>query len=248
MAIRRGVTGINVSFKKLVAHCIIRTLLASAIAFVLYASFTSISVGMLTKEIGYTVLYSEDGEYYDEVYNHYLADGEDTKIAQYETDERYYKTPIRSSLTQGQKSIVMWLAQALSLIVWFAMIYGIMWSAGDSDANKAELGHAKRDKLKGIKAALAAELPFVLAFLVLVVTKAVGVWSGFLTVYEVLNYYSFAINNLFIPYALDNWGALFGLLLGFLPLPLFAAFGYLMGQKHIIFKEKILYQKEQKNG
>lgn len=248
MAVKRGVTGINVSFKKLVVHCIIRTLLASAIAFVLYASFTSISVGMLTKEIGYTVLYSEDGEYYDEVYDHYFADGKDEKISQYETDTRYYKTPIRSSLNEKQKSTVMWFAQILSGLIWYAMIYGIMWSAGDSDANKAELGHAKRDNLKGIKAALAAELPFALAFLILVVTKALGVWSGFLTIYEVLNYYSFAINNMFIPFVFDNWGAVFGLLLGFLPLPLFAAFGYLMGQKHIIFKEKILYQKERKNG
>lgn len=246
MAVKRGVTGINVSFKKLVMHCIIRTLLASVLSFILYASFSSIAVGMFTKEIGYTVLYSEDEQSYDTVYEHYYKDGEDKKLAKYEKDTRYYKTPIRSSLDEEKKAIVMWITQIISALVWFATIYGIMWSAGDSDANKSELGDKKRDRLKGLKAALCAEIPFFALFLAVVITQAAGVGKGLLTVYEILTYYCFTINNLFLP--LESFGEVFGLVLGFIPLPLFSAFGYLMGEKHIVFRDKIMYKKEQNNG
>lgn len=246
MAVKRGVTGINVSFKKLVVHCIIRTLLASIMAFLLYASFSSIAVGIYTEEIGYTVLYSEDEQSYDTVYEHYYKDGKDTRLAKYEKDTRYYKTPIRSTLDEKKQNSVMWITQIISALVWFATIYGIMWSAGDSDANKSELGDSKRDRLKGVKAALCAEIPFFALFLAVAVTEIIGKGKGVLTVYEILTYYGFTLNNLFLP--IQNVGNVFGLLLGFIPLPLFAAFGYLMGEKHIVIRDKILYKKEQNNG
>lgn len=246
MAVKRGVTGINVSFKKLVAHCIIRTVLASIMAFILYASFSSIAVGMYTEEIGYTVLYSEDKQSYDTVYEHYYKDGEDKNLAKYEKDTRYYKTPIRSSLDDKKKQGVMWIAQIVSALVWFATIYSIMWSAGDSDANKAEFGDSKRDRLKGVKAALCAEIPFFVLFLMVALSEVIGKGKTIETVYEIFTYYSFTINNLFLP--IQSITDVFGLLLGFLPLPLFAAFGYLMGEKHIVIRDKILYKKEQNNG
>lgn len=246
MAVKRGVTGINVSFKKLVAHCIIRTVLASIMAFILYASFSSIAVGMYTEEIGYTVLYSEDEQSYDTVYEHYYKDGEDKNLAKYEKDTRYYKTPIRSSLDDKKKQSVMWIAQIVSALVWFATIYSIMWSAGDSDANKAEFGDSKRDRLKGVKAALCAEIPFFVLFLMVALSEVIGKGKTIETVYEIFTYYSFTINNLFLP--IQSITDVFGLLLGFLPLPLFAAFGYLMGEKHIVIRDKILYKKEQNNG
>lgn len=246
--------GMHTSFVKLVAHCIIRIVVAAIMAFILYASFTTIAVGSLTEEIGYTVLYSEDGQNYDEVYKHYIADGEDKNLKKYIDQEGYYQTPIRSSLTTSQKNVVMWLANGISLAVLFGMIYALMWNAGDANANRAELGNAAPDHWRGIKVALCAISPSVAAYLYLVISKLTGA-SGGVALYKVLTYYCFAVNDTFLPAgatALTLQNGL-GLLISLLPVPLFATFGYRMGEKHLIFKEKIMYQKdakkkEQNNG
>lgn len=248
--------GIHTSFAKLVAHCLLRVVVASVMAFILYASFTTIAVGSLTEEIGYTVLYSEDGENYDEVYKHYIADGEDKLLDKYIDKKGYYQTPIRSSLTATEKTVVMWLANGISLAVLFGMIYALMWNAGDANANRAELGGAKPDHWRGVKVALCAMIPAILAYLYLLLAKSFDLPGG-VALYKVVTYYGFAINETFLQVGdtesvLTATSAL-GLLINLLPLPLFAAFGYRMGEKHLIFKEKIMYQKdakkkEQNNG
>lgn len=247
MANTQAVSGVNASFQKLVGHCLIRTFLVSVIAFILYVSFTTIAVGMYTREVGYTILYSADGESYDEVYSHYFEDGEDTRLAQYETDEHYYKTPIRSRLSAKQTHTVMWLAQAASGIIWLSMLYSVMWRAGDSDANKAELGKQKMDPLRGLKVALCADIPFAALYLVLIVTQSLGVGKIYPTVYKILTYSMFAFNDTFLPSAGNGFtvtaGGLAALVVVLVPIPLFSAIGYWFGRKHILLKDRILYKK-----
>ncbi len=248
--------GIHTSFSKLVIHCFIRVAVASIMAFILYASFTTIAVGSLTEEIGYTVLYSEDGQNYDEVYKYYIADGEDKNLSKYIDKEGYYQTPIRSKLNETQKNFVMWLANGISLAVLYGMLYSLMWNAGDANANRAELGNAKPDHWRGIKVALCTLIPAAVAYLYLIISKICGTVGG-VAIYKVLTYYCFAINDTFLPSGdaatTINIASALGVLISFLPIILFSAFGYRMGEKHIIFKEKIMYkkqaiEKEQNNG
>ncbi len=241
--------GGTTTFSKLVGNLLIRTLVASVMAFILYASFTIIGVGTMTKEIGYTVLHSEDGQQYEEVYKHYIKDGEDKQLEKYKGKDGYYQTPIRSELTEQQKAPIIWLAQGLSFLIWFGLVYGLLWRAGDADAYRAELGQKSPDRWRGLKAALCAMIPMVLAYLYLIAGKCFG-WSGVVTPYKLLTYYGFAFNDIFLPVvkgtAQLSWGGISAAAVNLLFLPVICIFAYYLGEKHFIFKEKILYQKEEK--
>lgn len=242
--------GTKNSVKSLVAQCILKTVMASLIAFLLYVSVTIIAVGSYTKEIGYTILYSEDGENYEEVYKHYYSNGEDAKFKDYDGKENYYKTPIRSEVDGSIQKIFMWIGQGLSLIIWFAMLYGVLWKAGDADANMAELGKHKRDIYKGLRVGIFADIPFAAAYLLLVITSVFKIFPKYPAIYKIVTYFMYAFNDTFIKATGNGFEITFGGVLGsilvLLPLPVIAAYAYYMGEKHIIVKEKILYKREEK--
>ncbi len=255
MAKISAVTGNNTSFKKLVVGCIIRTFVASVIAAVVYMSATVIGVGICTEEVGYTVKYSADGIQFEDVYTHYYVDGEDLLFKDYDGKEEYYKAVIRGNvnnpkeagLDKKQMQTVRWISQACTLIAFVSLIYAFMWSAGDFDANKTEFGGTKQDKLKGLKVGLVADSPFILAYLILVVTRALGMLNWYPTLYKVLTYFAFGINDTFMVSSSGEMlltlpGAL-GLLIGLAVLPLVALIGYIIGEKHIIIKNAIIYKK-----
>lgn len=233
----------------LVLQCIIRSAVAGVIAFLIYASVTIIAVGGETKEIGYKILYSEDGQSYEEVYSHYYSDGDDLKFKEYDGKEKYYKTPIRSELSENSTNIVRWISQVVSLVIWFSMIYGIFWKAGDSNADFAELGNAKLDKFKGIKAGLLADIPVFLAYAVLVISYVFKVLPSYPKIYKILTYFMFGFNDIFIKGTINGFVITpLSIILSaivLLPIPLMSSYAYFMGQKHIIIKEKIIYKKEE---
>lgn len=246
MANTESVTGINSSTGKLVAHIIIRTLVSSIIAFILYVSCTTVAVGIGTKEIGYTILYSTDEQSYTEVYKHYYKDGDDNNYSRYENDSHYYKTPIRSQLTKGQTAAAMWTAQCLTLIIMAASIYGVIWRAGDSDANKAELGGKSVDRLRGIKIALLANIPFAAFYITFVLLKIFGIEKKFVLFYKIATYFMFAFNETIMPIGNASQvtaGKTACLAVVLLPLIIICVVGYYFGRKHIILKNKIIYKK-----
>lgn len=235
------------SVKNLYMQCIIRTLVACFIAFMIYISLTIITVGTATKEIGYTILYSEDGENFTEVYTHYFEDGEDEKYADYDGKERYYKTSIRSEIGDKTNSFIKWFSQVIALIVWGSMIYGVMWKAGDTSIDMTEPDN-KQIILKGLKTGLLADIPFAASYLILVITSLFKILPAYPRVHKILTFYMFAFNDALIKgtvngFEITFWGIL-GAVVVLIPLPILCAFAYYMGKKHIIIKEKLIYKKE----
>ena len=231
-------------------QCIIRTVVAALIAFVLYISVTTIFVGAETKEIGYKILHSQDGQNFDEVYSHYYADGEDTRFKDYDGKEEYYKTPIRSQLSSKFTNIARWSSQSLAFILWCATVYSILWKVGDADGNMTELGDKPRDKFKGLKIGLLADLPIAVLYILLIITSVLKIFPSYPRIYKILTYFMFAFNDTFIKatgngFATTFWGVFLSAIV-LLPLPIVSAYAYFMGQKHIIIKEKIIYKKEDK--
>ena len=247
------VSGKSNSLKSLVGKCIIRSVTVSVMAFILFASLTIIVSGMTTKELGYTIMKSDDGENFEDVYTHYHEDScfdengcDDTRAGEI-GEVGYYKTTIRSEVSKKNMAIVRWIGQAATLGILYILIYSLMWKAGDADANMAELGNSKRNIYKGLKAGLIADIPYAVLYIILIVTSAFKVWPGYPSIYKISTYFMYAFNDTFIPVVNDSFvitaGGIFVVGLLLLPIPLFAAFGYYMGEKHMIFKEKILYKK-----
>lgn len=239
----------NMSFKKMVAQCILRTLICSLIGLLIYASITAVVVGIVVKPVGYEVLHTEDGENFETVYTYIYTGNEDEnwvdeKLNEFMQGGNYYKQTIPGKLDDGQMSAISWCTQVISFIIWFAFIYTFMWNVGNADADKNELGNANLDKFRGLKSALFALIPFALAYVLLVITKIFGIFDWSISLFKILNFNSFAFNNMIITGGKESISASETICLAatLIPLPLFSHFSYRMGNKHIKIKEKLIYK------
>lgn len=253
MAYNRRIGKTQMSFNKLAFQCLIRTLVSAFIALIIYMSISFIVTGVNYKPIGYDVLYSEDGENFETVYT-YMYTGEedenwvDPKLQEYMNKEGYYKQNIPNKLSDSTVNTIAWISQILSLAIWGAFIYAVTWNVGNADADKNELGDTPLDKLRGLKAALVALIPYGISYLLLVIAKLMGTMNFAVSLFKILNYNCFAFNDMIITGGLNtiSYTELIILALVLLPLPIFAAFGYKMGNRHTLIKEKIVYQNEEK--
>ena len=241
----------NMSFSKLTGQCIIRTFLAIFLTLILYLSITFAVTGINYKAIGYEVLYSPDGQTFEKVYT-YMYTGEepenwvDEKLQEYMNKEGYYKQTIPNKLSKSAMNTVSWASQAIALVVWGALIYIVNWNAGNADADKKELGNTSVDKLRGLKAGLMATIPFAASYLILVVAKLSGALNWAVSLFKILNFNCFAFNNMIITNGLASisYSELICLVAVLLPIPVFATFGYAMGVRHTVLKDKIIYKNE----
>lgn len=253
MTYNRRIGKTQMSFSKLVFQCLIRTLLSAFITLIIYMSISFIVTGANYKPIGYDVLYSEDGENFETVYT-YMYTGEedenwvDSKLQEYMNKEGYYKQNIPNKLSDSAMNTIAWISQIASLVIWCAFIYVVTWNAGNADADKKELGGAPLDKLRGLKAALVALIPYGISYLLLVIAKLTGTMNFAVSLFKILNYNCFAFNDMIITGGLSSisYLELVCLAIVLLPLPIFAAFGYKMGNRHTIIKEEIVYKNQEK--
>lgn len=246
MAYNRRIGQTEMSFSKLASQCLIRTLLAAFLTLIIYMSITFVVTGVNYKALGYEVKSLESGE---TVYT-YMYTGEepenwvDEKLNEYMEKEGYYQQTIPNQLSKSAMDTVSWVSQIISLVVWGALIYVVNWNVGNADADKHELGDAALDKLRGLKAGLLAVIPFAVTYLVLVIARLLGAPHWAVSLFKIFNYNCFAFNNMIITNGLGSISVseLICLVLVLVPLPLFAAFGYTMGVRHTILKEKIVYK------
>ncbi|MBO5105994.1 MAG: hypothetical protein J6C29_03750 [Clostridia bacterium] len=251
MAYNRRIGQTEMSFSKLSVQCLLRTLLATFLTLVIYMSITFVVTGVNYKALGYEVLYSEDDENFETVYTYMYTGDEpenwvDEKLAEYMGKEGYYQQTIPNKLSKSTMNTISWITQIIALIVWGALIYIVNWNVGNADADKNELGNAPIDKHRGLKAGLVAVIPFAVTYLVLVVARLLGSPHAAVSLFKIFNYNCFAFNNMIITGGLASISILelVCLALVLLPLPIFAAFGYSMGVRHTILKEKIVYKNE----
>ncbi len=249
MAYNRRIGQTEMSFSKLSVQCMLRTFLAMFLTLVIYMSITFVVTGINYKALGYDVLYSEDGENFETVYTYMYTGDEpegwvDEKLAEYMGKEGYYQQTIPNQLSESAMNTVSWVSQIIALVVWGALIYIVNWNVGNADADKNELGDAPLDKLRGLKAGLVAVIPFAVTYLILVAARLTNAFSWSVSLFKIFNYNCFAFNNMIITNGLGSISVseLICLALVLVPLPFFAAFGYSMGVRHTILKEKIVYK------
>ena len=251
MAYNRRIGQTEMSFSKLAAQCLIRTLVSAFIALIIYMSIVFVVTGINYKPIGYDVLYSEDGENFEKVYT-YMYTGEedenwvDEKLQEYMGKDNYYQQSIPNKLSESTMNTISWFSQILSLVVWCAFIYAVTWNVGNADADKNELGSAPLDKLRGLKAGLLAVIPHAVTYLLLVFAKLTNLLPWAVSLFKIFNYNCFAFNDMIITNGLNSISIseLICLVFVLVPLPVFAAFGYAMGVHHTLLKEKIVYKNE----
>ncbi len=227
------------------AKCFAAILVIDFLCFFMFISFNVIAVGVGTTAQGYVAYKEVDGELV-ELYTHYYADGEDTKIKEYEEQGIEVKTSsFRSEVSPGISTAVDVITILSSLSIMCAMIYSILWRRGDKDNNLATFGHIERDKMKGLKVGLLAVSPMALLYILLWVNKFVEIIPGYSGLFKIANYYLFPLVELCFSGAqsaseIPVWGMLL-LLLTLVPVPALSTLGYYCGNSEIVLTDKIIY-------
>lgn len=241
----------NRSIGNLVVQNILRTVVSLLITFIIFGSITFIAVGMTVSPEGYRVLYSEDEVNFETVYEYRYTGSEpkdwvDEKLNEYMDKEGYYKETIPGQLSSTAKLVVSWISQIFSVVTFGAFIYIVNWNAGNAAADKNELGGAAIDKNRGFKAGLLSVIPFAATYLLLVIEKLTGLIPFAVTLFEIANFNCFALVQMMITGGADtiSYLELVCLAAVLLPLPLIAGVAYRLGVRHIIIKEKIVYQND----
>lgn len=226
-----------------------KIIVVNIMCFFLVVSLTVLSTAVFTKNIGYVAYGTLEGsEESVKLYEHYTADGDDNKRAEYE--EKGYditESSIRSQISDTGNTVFLTVTQILCLLLLIAFIYPNFWQMGTKDSNLVHFKHKKEDKFKGLKAGLIAIIPAAALLLFLAVTMN-NISANFPTVlYKFMNSSVYT----FIQLATGNT-ATFGELsvvaiivffLLLLIVPLVAWIAYLLGYKNISLGEKFIYKK-----
>ncbi len=234
---------------KIATSVSIRYYVTALITFFVYLSLTVVATGAFTEVNGYTAYNEENNQ---ALYHYYYADGEDTKLAEYEKQGIKVSTvPLRSAVSGGGKIFTDLTGQAIGGLILIGFIYSILYKLGDGDANLAQFNHKKLDKFRGLKIGTLAVVPSFIAWLVAVIAKA-GVISGsWYSLFRFMSYQTFALVNVIFGQSTsttDNisWAQLFlGLTVLIVP-PVIAQISYMMGYKRINLSLMLFFKKDRK--
>ena len=213
----------------------------------MYISFNVIAVGVGTQSEGY-IAYKEEGGEIVELYTHYYADGDDLKMAEYTEQGVEVKTSsFRTPVSDGLSTAIDVITAVCSLIILWSMLYSLLWKRGDSDNNLATFGHIERERNKGLKIGLLADVPFLALYLVLWADKLLGFSVAYSGIFKIANYYLFPFVDLCYKGAESSAGIpVLGMLLlalTLVPIPLVAHIGYYCGNNEISLGDKFIYAK-----
>lgn len=122
------------------------------------------------------------------------------------------------------------------------------WRRGDKDGAQVVFGGKKGDPLFGLKVASIAVIPSIVAYVLLIVDKAVGLWSGYLSAYRLVNGSLYAIMNWTLGKNLQatigdvSWT---GVILSGLPIVITLVLGgvsYYIGYKQVPLAKRLMYK------
>ena len=215
----------------------------------LSVSFSVLASAAFTQNIGYVAYGAKGDEAPTELYTHYLKDGEDTKLAEYEKEGYVItKKGIRSELAGAGKTVFYVLTQASCYFMLCAFLYPKLWERGTRDSNLVQFKHCREDKLKGLKAGIIAVIPATVFTLFLAVTSS-GISKNFpIVIYKFLQAFNFNVIDAIVGKA-GAFGELSAIKLIALILlqtivPAVTFVSYYLGYKNISLSEKLVYKKK----
>ncbi len=227
-----------------------RIITINIMCFFLVISISVLIEAAFSENIGYTLsVYETETEKLITKYDHFYADGEDEKRAEYESNPKYTldERKNRSEVSKTGDITFKTVSAALCTIILISFIYPKFWQMGTKDSNLVHFKHQREDKLKGLKIGLLSAIPgiillIVFMFFIPTVNSALYkiLCSGLYVFIELILGSSKTFADLSI---LQFIGLL--LLKAIVPLTAFGA--YLLGYKNISLHEKLVYKKNKDN-
>lgn len=222
----------------------VRIIIVNILSAIVVLSVIAISVSAFADEIGYDVygVKGENGET-ELLYRHYYADGDDTKLEEYEAEGYSITKKTIKQTNPKEHNITIIIAQIFALGVTVTYIYPIMWDKGFKDANLIKTDNLAEDKLRGLKVSIIGQIPAFLLFLIFVIFSKLPT-----ALFKLLNASFYTLFE-FVFGKSEIFGKLSPLqiivaLLILLLIPLISWGSYTLGCKDIDPLEKLTYKKK----
>ncbi len=138
--------------------------------------------------------------------------------------------------------------QAACILVTMGIIYSPLHLLGGTDRNLVDAGQMKPNMLKGLYIGLAADSPFIISGLLLILSKAGLMTQRYYGVYKLINSIYYPLNFSILPsdetILTVGWGAVTVSILALFIFPIVTEFAYLLGYHRFLFKEAVFYKKK----
>lgn len=185
------------------------------------------------------------------LYEHYYADGEDTKKAEYEKKGyEVIEKNMPKELSKKGNVITYIVTQFLCLMLLCSFVYPRLWDLGVMDSNLVNFNHKIENKSRGFIIGAITVIPAVLALAFMLITKNSVCKDVPLAIYKFLNSSLYGFLEL-ASGTVSTFGKISiirGLAM-FIPqitVPLIAGISYILGCKNISIGEKLIYKKDKK--
>ena len=226
-----------------------KIVLANLLCVITVISITFLVSALTTENIGYYAIGTKEGSSEPEIlYEYYYADGEDTKLAEYE--EKGYiveQRGIRSEVSASGEAAFLIIGALFTLSLAGTIIYSYIWKEGNKDLNLIRFGRAKLDKFKGVKIGLVSMSPCILFLITVFVGKNSFAKGLPVILFKYLNASMFSVIDIVCGDAvyfsdLAIWRYIL-LLFVLLLVPVFFGIAYYVGYKDILISDKLIYKK-----
>ena len=136
------------------------------------------------------------------------------------------------------------------LVLFVCFVYSTAWDIGNRHRNAVQFGHLAEDRAFGLKAALLASVPALIAYGVLIADKWFGLWEGYLALYRIANVALYPIMVWCFGVGVQattadvSWT---GVLLSGLPMlvtPIVCAVAYRLGYADIVLSDRLVYKRK----
>lgn len=165
----------------------LRLLLAVFMCAILYISISVLSAGLLSDNVGYWIYEQDEGEEVELVEEHYYEAGEKVLTADdFELEENQLFMPIRV-VPDSTKTVMNILSQILLLVLLGVFPYNTMWQFGSRDDTNVRYRGQKPDPWRGVKIGAIANLPFVIMWALLFISKLGLLPGAYVQLYRLLS-------------------------------------------------------------
>lgn len=219
----------------------LNVVVVSVMSLILFVSLTFLN-SVIFKG-GYKAFVMNDKGKVVEQYTYNYDDGEDTKAAEFE--DKGYSIQKSNFMSKTGETVDFIFFTAFSLIILFAFIYTKIYTIGNKDFNAVKCGHKPEDKLRGLRIGFMADAPYILFYVVTLVSRFVkpSTSVGF---YKIVNVNYFKIVNVAMGNKTLANVSVIGYIVLFLLLfivPLISHISYTLGYKDISISDKLKYKK-----
>ena len=224
---------------------LVRLALASVLCAIMYLSMMFIATGMFSDVVGYQIHEEKEDGTIVLVEEHIYKDGEQHR-AQSDVEDNQVLTALRK-VPDRTLTVFNVIAQIMMLIVLAVFPYHVMWEFGNRDDTKVRYKGQRMDLYRGFRVGAFATIPYMLLWVLLVMTKFGVLPEQYTQVYRVATIPFLPYVKWALPAANVCDADIMQLLL-LLPMMLFVPIvcgvSYRMGHNHFSIREHLVFAKK----